>query len=617
MDGIQYFKRGCRLLILGGVTALLLSSPMLEGNGTATAQNGSTPALMLTVTNASEDINGDVSSPAALLASPGADGISLVEALKAVEADIGAHETINFSPTLSGSRIKLTQDLPSSWRDGFTLDGDIDDDGVPDITIDGGGVISHAIRIQAASDVVIEGLHFRNFTRFGIEINIGPQDDVHSMGNLILRHNTFQYISESAIVVSHNQSHSVISDIEIVENTFQNYRYAIKLNAGFSPGASDNEISNVLIRSNTLIAPGFAIGISISPGINDVSQNTIRNIAIRENQISGHANSSILIDAAAKNCTDNLIDGILIAENQIDGTPVTIEVVGVGESGIDAARNRITNITITDNHLTGGGIQFGGATGFHSHDNTISGVLIDRNHITSCAANGIFFMAGSGGSQDNLIENVVMSNTLIGDCRDAGILLHGDDRSSLNNVINNVTIANLTLVKNGVDSRWAGGININTLDASNAIHGVTVSNTILWQNGGGDAILGALAPASVTYSRLDDWRFVDNNGNFNSPPDFVDPTSGDYHLQSDSPCIDSGDPLAVNVGELDLDQNTRLWDANGDGIAVVDRGAYELNIIRAPETSVPTADSETPIEGICASGGIALIAVLWLWWKRR
>ncbi len=618
MDWKLFVNQACRLLILAGLIGLLPAGSMPGGNRNVHAQVESTPAPTLTVTNTSEDINGDVSSPAALLENPGADGISLPEALKAVEADTGAHETITFVPSMSGSVIKLTQELPWIWRDGLTLDGDINDDGVPDLAINGGGVVSRAINIQAASDVVIEGFQFLNFTWSGVEINIGPQDDVHRVENVTLRHNSFRFISESAIVVGHTQNYSVIRKIEISENEFQNYRYAIKLNAGFSPGASDNEISDVSIRSNTLTAPGFSIGISISTGLENASRNTIRNIEIRGNRISGHTNSSILIDAANEtNCADNLVDGIVIAENQIDGTPVTIEVVSVGESGVDAARNRISHVTISDNHLSGGGIQFGGATGFHSHDNKITEVVIDRNHISSCAANGIYLIAGSGGSQDNLIDNVIIRNTFIGECRGAGVLLHGDDRSSLNNVINNVAITNLTLVKNGIGSRWAGGLNFNTLDASNAIYGVQVANTILWQNDGDDAILGSIAPDRVLYTRLNDWRFLGRDGNFDLPPDFVDPDAGDYHLRPASPCVDSGDPAAVNVGTLDLDGNSRLWNADGDGLAVVDRGAYELNIIRAPETNVPTGDSETPIEGNCPAAGIVLILALWFWGRKR
>jgi hypothetical protein len=619
MNGKQFFKRVLKLLIRRGLIALLLLSLVLGSGKTANAQDANTPGQTLTVTNVSEDINGDISSPAALLANPGADGISLPEALTAVEADTGVHETINFDPSLGGSVINLTQTLPPITRDGLTLDGDSDDDGIPDITLDGGGSNPNALQIYA-SDVVVEGLHFRDFPTSGIEIRTIPELDVHLVENLSLRHNALTNTGESAIVISNNLDHAVIRNIEISDNTLQNYRFGIKLHAGFALGANDNEISNVSILSNTLLASGPSVGIFISPlGLADISRNTIRDIQIRGNTISGHTNSSILIDAANQaNCSDNLVSDITIAENQIDGTPVTIEMISVGESGANAARNVLSNVTITDNILSGGGIQFGGATGYHSHDNTVSEVLIDRNHISSCAANGISFYAGAGGSHDNLLENVILRNTLVDNCHDAGVLLHGDYGSSTRNVINNVAIANLTLVNNGIESGWAGGLNINTLDSSNTITGVTVANTILWQNGGGDAILGSLAPASVIASRLSDSRFTGDNDNFSLSPGFVDPASGDYHLQPTSPCIDSGDPTATNVGTLDLDKHSRLWDGNGDGLAVVDRGAYEINITVTPEIQDQDSGSPSPTVISClAVGGMVLILGLLSLRKKR
>jgi hypothetical protein len=69
----------------------------------------------------------------------------------------------------------------------------------------------------------------------------------------------------------------------------------------------------------------------------------------------------------------------------------------------------------------------------------------------------------------------------------------------------------------------------------------------------------------------------DAYGNISLDPKFVDAANGDFRLQADSPCIDTGTntisdyefPLA------DLDGNYRIWDGNGDSNAIVDMGAYE------------------------------------------
>jgi hypothetical protein len=51
---------------------------------------------------------------------------------------------------------------------------------------------------------------------------------------------------------------------------------------------------------------------------------------------------------------------------------------------------------------------------------------------------------------------------------------------------------------------------------------------------------------------------------------------GDLRLAAGSCCIDSGGPRSEpSPIEMDLDGNLRVWDGDGDGVAIVDRGAYE------------------------------------------
>ena len=117
-------------------------------------------------------------------------------------------------------------------------------------------------------------------------------------------------------------------------------------------------------------------------------------------------------------------------------------------------------------------------------------------------------------------------------------------------------------------------------------HGVTVSNTILWGNNFTDAIRGSLAPDSVAYSILNDVRFTGSDGNLYQSPEFMNPATGDYHLQASSPGVDTGDPSGLNAGAMDLDKKIRAWDGDGDTIAVVDRGAWEYGAILAQEIDV-------------------------------
>ena len=100
---------------------------------------------------------------------------------------------------------------------------------------------------------------------------------------------------------------------------------------------------------------------------------------------------------------------------------------------------------------------------------------------------------------------------------------------------------------------------------------VTIQNCIIRDNAD-SAIVG---DAVVTYSNVEGG--FTGTGNIDTDPCFVNPNNSDYHLMSNSPCIDAGDPGTASdvVGTIELDGYQRFMDADGDGDVVVDIGAYE------------------------------------------
>jgi len=119
----------------------------------------------------------------------------------------------------------------------------------------------------------------------------------------------------------------------------------------------------------------------------------------------------------------------------------------------------------------------------------------------------------------------------------------------------------------------------NNTIAENATYGVSVvassaraiTNCILW----GNNTAQINGPLNATYCCVQGGYA--GAGNIGSNPCFVNPDSNNFHLDTNSPCIDKGiNSTITDPNETDIDGEPRIADGDFNGIATVDMGADEF-----------------------------------------
>jgi len=158
-------------------------------------------------------------------------------------------------------------------------------------------------------------------------------------------------------------------------------------------------------------------------------------------------------------------------------------------------------------------------------------------------------------------SNLIMANVLFqGNITDYG------SGAACGITSSNVEVSNVTAVDN--ISPLSGGafwLNDGTLD---------VYNSILWNNQPED-IYTLSGTSSIANSCVSDGSVGPNV--IYDDPQFIDYAGTEYHLNENSPCIDTGDETLISftLPEFDLDGNDRIVDGDNNGTATIDMGVFE------------------------------------------
>jgi hypothetical protein len=449
-------------------------------------------AATLVVSNNSDLVNGDTSSPAALIANPGPDGISLREALLAANNAPGPH-TITFAPALAGQTIVLTTRFAPITRDQITITG-LTSNGQPNITIDASSASNPgAILFIAASSFTMTGLRFPSIPmNFNAVVIGGAQFDLQGhvvaapqqisgiqiIGNTFangLGNNTFAVDVGGALAQS--VSNATIKNVTIANNTFSQLFEAIDLQGGGGIGGNNNLLEDVVIYGNTFsqIASYAGVELANSGGVN----NQIRRTKILQNTFANSSQGVFLNNNAGPG--SSVIDNTLIARNVFTAVSPAVGLVA-GVSG-GASNNTISDTQIVNNIINqGSNVQQSG------------GIFINDNQ----------------------------------------------DSQQINNTVSGVSIINDT---------FAGPLNFGAVSVASkggGVSGVTVSNSIFY----GNPVTG-VTPGQLSYSIINQSGFTGVNHNIGSDPLFVSPSQGDFHLQPGSPAIGAGTGTGAPFGDLE------------------------------------------------------------------
>jgi hypothetical protein len=212
-----------------------------------------------------------------------------------------------------------------------------------------------------------------------------------------------------------------------------------------------------------------------------------------------------------------------------------------------SATATLTNCTITGNRawdLDGGGLcNFIGATA------TLTNCTITGN----CA----FYGGGGGLYNENSATATLTNCTITGNTAyDGGGLCNKSSATA--------TLTNCTITGNRTAFYYGGGLyNYDnatatltncTITGNTASYGgglcnkssatATLTNCIMWGDSPQEVYVSS-GTVTVTYSDIEGG--YTGTGNINADPLFVDAAAGDYHLQAVSPCIDTGDPYALDA----------------------------------------------------------------------
>ncbi len=365
------------------------------------------------------------------------------------------------------------------------------------------------------------------------------------------------YVSESRLRISNssvdNNRSGTSRSGSAIYMTGATSSLVIENNSTFNNNGQSSTGGALYLTGSTAAVP-----LSVSDTVFDNNDAADGGGAIYMNALT---NSSSFINVTITNNANNAngYGGGIYAINSpftMDDSTVSSNTVSVNRAGggiyLQGTTATVTNTTFRSN--SGGA---GGAIGINN-----TSVL---NLIRATVLGNSSTATGGGGGIQNAGGTATIINSLIaGNTASSGITNGGGG------IFNSGTLKlYYSTIADNHAGRYGSGLQANGTE--------TVRNSIIWGNAGGSGETnGTVETLYLTETAVDPKFVLRDTAGSGSPT-----TGGNYRLQADSNCIDTGDATvdAPDVTPLvDLDNNSRPYDMPapaGDGVDDYDKGAYE------------------------------------------
>lgn len=407
---------------------------------------------VITVTNATGAVNGDTSSVKALVANPGPDGISLYEAITATNNDLGTWN-IQFAPALKGSTIG-GPGLPYLNGGNVTINGDIDGDGQPDITL-AGSSDSPLTLFVLSGGITLNGFALRNcglacvqIQRPSAKFQLPPATGM-AFSNITISNMTMTDFKNAGIMLAPINGEPGLTPtspavatgntwdhLRIIGNTISSTASGqlVAISLGLGGTAGDTLQHTTIANNNIVVSTQAAIGISMAIGSGlGATNNQALDTLIANNVIDANnqASSAIRVSDGLGSGSANLLDGLRIVSNQIRvpgpyPSPYGIEIANADAASDDlqppvfpiqyAEGNIARNISILSNEITGSpsvGIWVQEAC-CGNRNNALNNLSIQGNTLTGVVGVGVWLVGGAtGGYFSRTTSANALSNVLI------------------------------------------------------------------------------------------------------------------------------------------------------------------------------------------------------------